>query len=55
MAKTFHSRDANDIMIAFVESEHPYDDEGQDHLMNQLLAAFNNDENPGVTSGLLSL
>ena len=39
MAKTFHSRDANEIMIAFVESEHPSDDESQDHLMNQLLVA----------------
>ena len=54
MAKTFHSRDANDIMIAFVESEHPSDFESQDHLMNQLLAAFNNDENPELQADYLA-
>ena len=54
MKKTFHSRDANEIMIAFVESEHPYDDEGRDHLMNQLLAAFNNDENPELQADYLA-
>ena len=54
MAKTFHSRDANEIMIAFVESEHPYDDESRDHLMNQLLAAFNNDENPELQADYLA-
>ena len=34
MTKTFHSRDANEIMIAFVESEHPYDDESREHVYN---------------------
>jgi len=54
MTKTFHSRDANEIMIAFVESEHPSDFESQDHLMNQLLAAFNNDENPELQADYLA-
>ena len=46
MGRTFHSRDANTIMIAFIESEHPNDYAMQDDLQDRLLAAFANDENP---------
>ena len=48
MVRTFHSRDANDIMIAFVESEYPYDYDMQDDLMDLLIHAFANDENPDL-------
>ena len=54
MSKTFESRDANEIMIAFVESEHPYDDESRDHLMTQLLSAFNYNENPELQGDYLA-
>jgi hypothetical protein len=54
MGRTFHSREANEIIIAFVESEYPNDFEMQDDLQDRLLAAFNKDENPELQGDYLA-
>ena len=46
MGRTFRSRDANTIMIAFVEAEYPNDFAMQEDLQDRLFDAFAKDENP---------